>query len=116
MPLNVRDRKQSITGGRRIRRRLTLPIIATVMALILIACGQQEQEPRTPAPAAPPVSQERSKPPVLSGSDTLAAPNPGAEAVTYNPALAPEGAAILAAVMPAGYGFPAPWRPSTSPG
>jgi Cu-Zn family superoxide dismutase len=106
VPLKVGDRKQSITGGRRIRRRLTVLVIATVMALILIACGQQEQEPRTPAPAAPPVSQERSKPPVLSGSDTLAAPNPGAEAVTYNPALAPEGAAILAAVMPAGYGYP----------
>lgn len=86
--------------------RLTLPIIGTATALISMACDQQEQEPRTPAPGTPPAIHERQKPPVLSGSDTFAAPNPGAEAVSYNPTLAPEGAAILAVVMPASYGYP----------
>ena len=105
VPLKVGHCKQSVTVRRRIRRRLTLAVIGTVTALIPMACGQQEQEPKTPAPAAPPAGHERPNPPVLSGSDTLAAPNPGAEAVTYNPALAPDGAGILAAVMPAGWDY-----------
>ena len=94
------DWKPLVTAGRQIRRRLTLAVIGSVVALVPMACGQQEQEPKTPAPAAPPAGQQRPKPPVLIGSDTLTAPNPGAEAVTYNPALAPDGAGILAAVMP----------------
>lgn len=72
------------------------------MAFTPMACA--DQEPKTPA--ATPAGQERPKPPVLSGSDTLVEPTTGAEAVTYNRALAPAGAAILAAVMPAGYGSP----------
>ena len=72
------------------------------MAFTPMACATQE--PKTPA--ATPAGQERPKPPVLSGSDTLVEPTPGAEAVTYNQALAPAGAGILAAVIPAGYGSP----------
>ena len=83
-------------------RGLTLAVVGTVMALTPMACA--DQEPKTPA--ATPAGQERPKPPVLSGSDTLVEPTTGAEAVTYNPALAPVGAGILAALMPAGYGSP----------
>lgn len=88
------------TTRRRIGRRLTLAVTGIVVALAPMACGQQEQQPQTPAPAAPPADQQRPKPPALVGTDTLAAPNPGAEAVTYNPTLAPDGAGILAAIMP----------------
>jgi superoxide dismutase, Cu-Zn family len=75
------------------------------MTLIPMACGNQEST--TPAaPAAAPAGQERPKPPVLSGSDTLVEPITGAEAITYNPALAPVGAGILASLTPTGYGYP----------
>ncbi|MGH3812180.1 MAG: superoxide dismutase family protein [Pseudonocardiaceae bacterium] len=91
-----------MTARQRICRGLTLAVAGTVMAFTPMACT--DQAPKTPA--ATPASQERPKPPVLSGSDTLVEPTTDAEAVTYNPALAPVGAGILAAVMPAGYGSP----------
>jgi Cu-Zn family superoxide dismutase len=72
------------------------------MVFTPMACADQESK----TPAATSAGQERSKPPVLAGSDTLVEPTREAEAVTYNPALAPAGAAILAAVTPAGYGSP----------
>ena len=97
--------KPLVTARRRIRRRLTLAVIGIVMAPVPMACGQQEQEPETPAPAVSPAGQQRPKPPALIGSDVLAAPSPGAEAVTYNPALAPDGAGILAAVMPVSWDY-----------
>ncbi|MGH4007724.1 MAG: superoxide dismutase [Pseudonocardiaceae bacterium] len=91
-----------MTVRQRICRGLALAVVGTVMAFTPMAYA--DQEPKTPA--AIPAGQERPKPPVLSGSDTLVEPTPDAEAVTYNPALAPAGAGILAAVMPAGYGAP----------
>ncbi|HSL07141.1 MAG TPA: superoxide dismutase [Pseudonocardiaceae bacterium] len=87
--------------GRRICRRLTLAIIGTVMALTPMACAHQG--PKTLA--ATPPGHGRPNPPVLAGSGTLTAPNSTAEAVTYNPALAPVNAAILTALMPSGYGY-----------
>jgi superoxide dismutase, Cu-Zn family len=93
--------EQSVTV-RRLCRRFTLAVVETVIAFALMACAHQV--PQTPA-ATPPADQERPNPPVLSGSGTLTAPNPTAKAVTYNPALAPVDAAILAALMPSGYGY-----------
>ncbi len=72
------------------------------MALTLMFCAYQV--PTTPA--ATHAGYGRQIPPALSGSDTFVAPNPGAEAVTYNPALAPVGAAILASLLPSGYDYP----------
>jgi Cu-Zn family superoxide dismutase len=86
---------------RRLCRRFTLAVVGTVIALTLMACAHQA--PKTPA--ATPTAHGRPNPPVLSGSGTLTAPNPAAKAVTYNPALAPVDAAILAAMMPSGYGY-----------
>jgi superoxide dismutase, Cu-Zn family len=86
---------------RRLCRRCTLAVVGTVIAFTLTACSHQV--PKTPA--ATPTAHGRLNPPVLSGSGTLTAPNPAAKAVTYNPALAPVDAAILAAVMPSGYGY-----------
>jgi Cu-Zn family superoxide dismutase len=68
------------------------------MALAPIACAHQG--PQTPA--ATPASHELLNPPALSGSGVLSPPNPAAKAVTYNPALAPVDAAILANLTPAG--------------
>lgn len=92
--------EQPVTA-RRVCRWLTPAVIGTVMALTPMACAHQA--PKTPA--ATPTSQARLNPTVLSGSGTLTAPNPAAEAVTYNPALAPVDAAILASLMPSGYGY-----------
>ncbi len=69
------------------------------MAFTPVACAHQE--PTTPA--ATPAGHQRPNPPVLSGSGLLTAPDPAAEAVTYNPALAPVDAAIAASLMPSGY-------------
>ncbi|MGH3889264.1 MAG: superoxide dismutase [Pseudonocardiaceae bacterium] len=78
---------------------LTLAVVGTVMALTPMAYAHSEPK----ILAATLAGHERPNPPVLSGSDTLAEPNPTAEAVTYNPLLAPVGAGILAAVMPSGW-------------
>lgn len=73
------------------------------MTLTPVACGDDESTDESQAPAAAPAAPPNRA--TLSGVDTFTAPNPGAEAVTYNPALVPEGASILASVMPAGYGY-----------
>lgn len=69
------------------------------MALMLMVGAYQA--PTTPVPTL--AGYGRQAPPVLSGSGTLAAPGSDVEAVTYNPALAPAGAAILASLLPSGY-------------
>ncbi|MGH8571285.1 MAG: superoxide dismutase [Gammaproteobacteria bacterium] len=73
------------------------------MTLTPVACGDEEPSDESKAPPAAPAGPPNLA--TLSGVDTFTAPNPGAEAVTYNPALVPEGASILASVMPAGYGY-----------
>ena len=83
-------------------RRLTLALVGTVLTFTPLACSHQESK-TTPAPR--PVSQERSNPTAFSGSGTLTAPAPGSNAMTYNPALAPADAAILASVTPHGYNY-----------
>jgi len=76
------------------------------MALTPMACASQEPTREPTTPAATPAGHGRPNPLALSGSDILVAPNPAAEAVTYNPALAPDGAAILASVISSGGGYP----------
>ncbi|MGH3935728.1 MAG: hypothetical protein ACRDS1_12265, partial [Pseudonocardiaceae bacterium] len=88
-----------MTDRRGICRWRSFAVIATVMVLTPMACARQE--PNTAAATS--TGQESPNPTVLSGSDTLVEPAPGAEAVTYNPALAPVGAAILTSVQSAGY-------------
>ncbi|MGH3981408.1 MAG: superoxide dismutase [Pseudonocardiaceae bacterium] len=88
---------------RPIPRRLAIAVVATVMTLTPVACGDEEPSDESKAPPAAPAGPPNLA--TLSGVDTFTAPNPGAEAVTYNPALVPEGASILASVMPAGYGY-----------
>lgn len=89
---------------RPIGRRLAVAAVATVMTLTPVACGGEEPTDESQAPAAAPAGPPNLA--TLSGVDTFTAPNPGAEAVTYNPAVVPEGASILASVMPAGSGYP----------
>ncbi len=100
---HVGAREQSVASQRPIPRRLAVAVVAAVMTLTPVACGDEESSDESkappPAPAAPPNRA------TLSGVDTFAAPNPGVEAVTYNPAVVPEGASILASVMPAGHGY-----------
>ncbi|MGH3975308.1 MAG: superoxide dismutase [Pseudonocardiaceae bacterium] len=88
-----------MTDRRGICRWRSLAVIATVMVLTAMACARQEPS----AAAATSADQESPNPTVLAGSDILVEPTPGAEAVTYNPALAPAGATILTSVRSAGY-------------
>ncbi|HEU0127240.1 MAG TPA: superoxide dismutase [Pseudonocardiaceae bacterium] len=88
---------------RPICRRLAVAVVATVMTLTPVACGDDESSDESAPPAAAPAAPQNLS--TLSGVDTFAAPKPGAEAVTYNPALVPEGASILASIMPAGRGY-----------
>lgn len=100
---NVGLCEQSVAIRPPVYRRLAVAAVATVMALTPVACGGDEPTDESRAPAAAPAGPPNLA--TLSGVDTFTAPNPGAEAVTYNPALVPEGASILASIMPAGYGY-----------
>ncbi|MGB9281609.1 MAG: superoxide dismutase [Pseudonocardiaceae bacterium] len=86
-------------------RRLTLTGAAAVLAFTPMACGHQQ--PQTPAatPVETPASHARPDPTALSGSGAFTSPDPASKAITYNPALAPVDAAVLASVIPSGYGY-----------
>jgi Cu-Zn family superoxide dismutase len=92
--------KQAVTA-RQIGRRLTSAVVGTVLALTPMACGHQEPQ----APAARPATHARPDPTALSGSGTFTTPDPASKAITYNPSLVPVDAAILASVIPSGYGY-----------
>jgi Cu-Zn family superoxide dismutase len=92
--------KRSVTADR-ICGRLTLTVAATVLAFTPMACGHQQSE----TPAAIPASHARPDPTALSGSGTFTSPDPASKAITYNPTLAPVDAAVLASVIPSGYGY-----------
>lgn len=83
----------------RVWRRSTLVGIGAV--LVLIPIGGAFRTPGTPAPAAWHAS---SRPIVLFGSGTLTTPNSKSRAISYNPALAPIGAAMTATVIPTSEG------------
>ncbi len=78
-------------------RRLTLVVLGTALAVMPTACAYEGLT----LPAQPFEGEDRPQPAGgLFGSGTLTAPGPDAKAVTYNPALAPTGAAITAIVTP----------------
>ncbi len=81
-------------------RRLTLIVIGAVVALIPVSCAYQGLSRPTP-----PLGSESPQPAVsLFGSGTLTTPNPTSKAITYNPDLAPVGAAVTAALIPSSEG------------
>jgi Cu-Zn family superoxide dismutase len=88
---------------RPICRRLAVAVVATAMTFTPVACGNDESSDESQAPPAAPAGPPNLA--TLSGVDIFVAPSPGAEAVTYNPALVPEGASILASIMPAGNSY-----------
>lgn len=94
--------EQSVAIRRPIYRRLAVAAVAAVMTVTPVACGGEESTDESQAPAPAPAGPPNLA--TLSGVDTFVAPTPGAEAVTYNPAVVPEGASILASIMPAGSG------------
>jgi superoxide dismutase, Cu-Zn family len=95
--------EQSVAIRRPMCRRLAVAVVATAMTFTPVACGDDESSEESQAPAPAPAGPPNTS--TLSGVDTFVAPSPGAEAVTYNPALVPEGASILASIMPAGFGY-----------
>jgi Cu-Zn family superoxide dismutase len=77
-------------------RQLTLVVIGTVLAVTPIGCASQNLSRPTPlARYASPANGV-----ILIGSGTLTTPNPTSKAATYNPDLAPLGAALTAIVIP----------------
>jgi ABC-type oligopeptide transport system substrate-binding subunit len=71
-------------------RRLTLAIVTAAAALLPTACADKGLS----LPAASAVS--------LHGEGTLTKPTPTSKADTYNPALAPAGALLIATMTPSG--------------
>jgi superoxide dismutase, Cu-Zn family len=84
--------KQSVTI-RRICRWLAVAVATAVLALTLTHLGPE-------IPATTPTAQVRSNPTSLIGSGTLTTPDPTSKAITYDRALAPVDAAILASMTP----------------
>jgi Cu-Zn family superoxide dismutase len=78
-------------------RRLGCAVVGAVVALMPIGCAHGG--PGTPT-ATSPATSGPAPGAVLYGSGTLTAPNPASTAVTYNPALAPIGAAVMASLTP----------------
>src|SRR5919205_160178 len=83
---------------RRTCRWLTVAIAATVLALTLVI--NPHQGPQTAA--LTPASYGRSVPASLIGSGTFTLPDPTSKTITYNTALVPVDAGILASIEPAG--------------
>lgn len=77
-------------------RRSTLAGISTV--LILMPIGYPHYELR------PLAWDDSRRPVVVSGSGTLTMPNPTSKAITYDPDLAPIGAAMTASIIPTSEG------------
>ncbi len=80
-------------------RRSTLVGVGAV--LVLIPIGGTYRGPGTPTPA---VWHDSVKSTVLSGSGTLTTPSSRSKAISYNPDLAPIGAAMTATVIPTSEG------------
>lgn len=80
------------------RSRFAIAVLAAVAAVTPLACSANQGA----APATPPSSSSAPATLQLEGEGTLAAPAPGAKAVTYDPALAPTGAKLTASMVPSG--------------
>lgn len=91
----------ALSGDRshKVWRRSTLVGIGAV--LVLIPIGDAHRTPSTPVPAA---WHESTRSTVVSGSGTLTTPNSKSKAISYNPDLAPIGAAMTATVIPTSEG------------
>ena len=83
----------------RVWRRSTLVGIGTV--LVLIPIGGVYRGPAIPTPAA---RYDGLRPPVVFGSGTLTTPSSKSKAISYDPDLAPIGAAMTATVIPTSEG------------
>jgi Cu-Zn family superoxide dismutase len=89
-------------GGDQSGRRWRRPTLVAVGAvLILLPIVQPEHELDRPAPVA---WYSSSKPVVVFGSGTLTMPNRTSKAITYDPDLAPIGAAMTATIIPTSEG------------
>ena len=89
--------KQSVTT-RWVCRWLTVALAGTVLALALVISPQRGPQTAGVTPA----SYGRSVPVSLIGTGTFTRPNPTSKAITYNTALVPLGAGILASMEPSG--------------
>jgi Cu-Zn family superoxide dismutase len=83
-----------------LRRKAAFATVATALAVLATGCAYRGLSMPAPSPAAPPVKATY----FLFGSGTLTAPSPTAKAVTYNPSLAPVGAAMTAFLVPSSSG------------
>lgn len=90
-----------LSGDRshKVWRRFTLAGIGAV--LILMPIGNAHRTPGTPTPTA---WHDSLRSTVLSGSGTLTTPNSKSKAISYDPDLAPIGAAMTATVIPTSEG------------
>jgi Cu-Zn family superoxide dismutase len=95
--LGITCSKPSVTI-RRACRWLTVAIAGTVLALTLVINPHQGAQ----TAAVTPASYGRSVPISLIGSGTFTLPVPASKAITYNTALVPVDAGILASMEPAG--------------
>ena len=89
--------KRSMTT-REVFRWLTVAIAGTVLALTLVINHQEPSQ----AAGVTPISSGRLVPVSLIGSGTFSLPDPTSKAITYNTALVPVDAGILASMEPAG--------------
>lgn len=80
--------------------RLILAVVGAIVALMPVGCASHG--PSMPTPSAS--SENPQSAVALFGSGTLTAPNPTSKAMTYNPELAPVGAAVTAALIPSSDG------------
>jgi len=81
-------------------RRLTIIVAGVVLALMPMGCAYRGVSMPSPSAGKPsPVHTV-----ALFGSGTLTTPNPTSKALTYNPALAPAGTAVTAALIPSSDG------------
>jgi superoxide dismutase, Cu-Zn family len=89
-------------GGDRFHTGWQWPtLVGLGAALVLVQVGQPSRELRTPMPIA---WYGSSKPVVVFGSGTLTMPNSTSRAITYDPDLAPIGAAMTATIIPTSEG------------
>ena len=96
-PSGIRVSKRSVTI-RRVCRWLTVAVAGTVLAFALVISPQQG--PQTAGVTL--ASDGHSVPVSLIGTGTFTLPDPTSKAITYNTAVVPLGAGILASMEPAG--------------
>jgi hypothetical protein len=94
---DIASRKQSVTI-RQVSRWLTVAVAGTVLALTLVINSPQGSQ----AAVVTSTSYGHAVPASLIGTGTFTPPDPSSKTITYNTALVPVGAAILASMEPSG--------------